>query len=414
MRRVTFAVIIATLWTGCIRPLPQPGRSGLLAPKDGAVLSSAEVRLLWSCASSQGDTGARCYYLQVAQDARFKTLAFQDTVVGESVTVRLMTDGTYFWRVKARNDAGVWGEWSEVWSFTVERFRVVGNRKTTGYPHDIVVENNYAYVADGEAGVAVYDVSEPRAPVFLGSLMDSLNVAWGVAVKESLVFVAYGYKELLIVNARNPESLKTVGALEYLQPAYGYGVATQDTWVYIAAGAQFVAVNVSDPHYPNVRLQYYYPRDCRDVVLDRNRAFLACGQLGVVCWRIDTFPPSPIGSMDTPGNARAVGVKGDLLFVADGRNGLLVTDVSDPQNMRVLGSIKLDGYAGSIFVDDTLVLVACGAGGVAIVNCALPETPHLVAQVHTPYAYAAAATEDRRYYLICDRDLGIVTVRKEE
>lgn len=392
----------------CIRPLPTPGKVALNLPVDLAVLKSADITFQWD------DIGASCYLLQISGDGKFKNVVVEETVCGNSVSMKLKSDGRYFWRVKAQGDNGVWGDWSEIFSFTIQRFVVITAVKTTGYPHQLAISGERVYIADGQAGLAVFDVSNPETPVFVGSYMDSLNVAWGVAVRDSMAFIAYGYKELLILNVSRPESIKVLGVLEYPQPGYGYDLALQDSWVYIAAGAQFIAVLVSDPRYPNLRFQYYYPRDCRDVVLRSRCAFVACEQLGVAAWRLDTFPPVQIGSFDTPGNARGVGVQGNYLYVADGRNGLVVIDASELGNMRELSSVALDGYANSILVDDSLVLVACGSAGVAIVNCVHQERPEIVAQIKTPYAYAAGITENRKYYLICDRDWGLVVVRKEE
>ncbi|NPV13430.1 hypothetical protein HPY86_00640 [candidate division WOR-3 bacterium] len=404
--------LLTVVFTGfgvyCIRPLPAPGKVVLNLPAPDAVLNSAEVTFQWE------DVGADSYLLQVAQDSKFKSLVVDDTVAGYSVTVRLKTDGNYFWRVKAQSEEGIWGDWSETGSFTIQRFALVGTAKTTGYPHNIAIAENRAYVADGQAGLAVFDISNPEAPVFMGGYLDSLNVAWGVAVQDSLAFLAYGYKELLILNVRQPESIKVTGVLEYPQPGYGYNLVLQDTWVYIAAGAQFIAASVSDPRYPNLRFQYYYPRDCRDVALRAPWAFVACEQLGVAAWRLDTFPPVQVGSFDTPGNARGIAVRDNHIFVADGRTGLIVLDGSEPDSIKVLSTLALEGYANSVVIDDSLVIVSCGSGGVAIVNCVQPESPELVAQIKTPYAYAAGVSANHHYYLICDRDWGIVTIRKEE
>ena len=133
-------------------------------------------------------------------------------------------------------------------------YEVVTSVATPGYAQDIFVRSDRAYVADGQAGLAVFDISDPRAPVLLGSVMDSLNEAYGVAANESLAFVAYGYKELLVARIDDPESLAVVGELEYPQPGYGFAVALQDSFAYIAADAQFLVVGVADARYPNLSL----------------------------------------------------------------------------------------------------------------------------------------------------------------
>lgn len=406
-----FIVIIAylteILTLTCIRPLPSPSPVSLEAPADDAILNSSEVTFVW-----QDVSDGEIYVLEVAEDAKFKSIIVSDSTSKNSISVNLKTDGSYWWRVRVQNEKGVWGEWSEIRSFVIQRFIIVNSVKTQGYPHDIAIQGNCAYIADGQAGLAVYDINNPISPQFRGRIMDSLNVAWGVAVKDSFAYIAYGYKELMIVNARRPESLKIAGVLEYPQPGYGYDIAVQDSWVYIAAGAQFLAVNVIDPRYPNLRFQYYYPRNCRSVVIAENQGFVACEQLGVAAWRLDTFPPVQLSGFDTPGNARGVAVKDGILYAADGRNGLMVIDAHEPGNLRELSRIALDGYANSVTVVDSLIFVACGSGGVSVVNCANPSEPYLMAQIKTPYAYAVGVITESNYFLVLDRDLGIVTVKK--
>jgi hypothetical protein len=270
----------------CIKPIPVPGRVSLKAPVQGAVLNNPAISFIWDTALD----GER-FVLQVATDVKFQYVSAEDTTTQKSLILILKTDNKYYWRVRAQTGNGVWGEWSEPDSFILQRFSTINSLKTRGYPHDIAIQANLAYIADGQAGLAVYWILMPPSPSFLSRIMDSLNIAWAVAVRDTLVFVAYGYKELLIVNAARPESLKIIGVLEYPQPGYGYDLAQKDSWVYIAAGAQFIAVNVTDPRYPNLRFQYYYPRDCRGLVISGSYLFLACEQLGIASWRIDTFPP---------------------------------------------------------------------------------------------------------------------------
>jgi len=392
----------------CIKPLPAPAPVHLLAPVDNITLVSGEISFTWQPVGKVSR-----YIIQITTDQKFRSFAIEETVYQNSVSYYVQTDGQYWWRVRAQNEQGVWGDWTAPACFTLKRFTVVNSIKTQGYPHDIVIQGHYLYIAEGQAGFAVYDITNPENPELLSRIMDSLNVAWGVEVRDSLAFLAYGYKELLIINIARPDSLKIVGVLEYPQPGYGYDVALRDSWVYIAAGAQFIGVNISDPRYPNLRFQYYYPRNCRSLTINNENCFVACEQLGIAAWRVDTFPPIQIGSFDTPGNARGITSSGSTVMIADGRAGLMICDVSEPASIRQISSVSLPGYANSVTAIDSLVFVACGSGGTAVVNCANTGLPFCMAQIATPYAYKVGGVPGSRYFYILDRDLGIVVVKKE-
>ena len=398
---------LACLMLFCQKPLPSPGLVIQDNPVDSAVLHSSVVAFNWLKAEL-----ATAYELQVATDSKFKHLAADDTLEAESMDVAVGPDGGYYWRVRPRSADSVWGDWSETRMFELERFRVVAALKTQGYPHDIEVSGGRAYIADGQAGLAVFDVTNPEVPTLMGVKMDSMNVAWGVAVSGNYAYITYGTKELYIVDASRPESLKVAGELEYPQPSYGYDVAVRDSLAFLAADAQFIIVNVAQPAYPNLVFQCRYPHDCRDVAIKGSYCYLACGQLGVAVWKVESLPPRQVASFDTPANALSVAVSGNYLYVADTRNGFIVADISDPLNPRPVATLGLSGYARHVSVTDSLAYVSCEAGGLAIINVARPEQPVLAATVNLPYTMCAQAEDG--YVFAGDRDSGLVVIKLEE
>ena len=58
-----------------------------------------------------------------------------------------------------------------------------------GYANDVKVVGQYAYVAVGEGGLAVFDVSDPANPVRVGGY-DTSGLAYGVAVAGNYAYVA--------------------------------------------------------------------------------------------------------------------------------------------------------------------------------------------------------------------------------
>lgn len=390
---------------GCRRPLPIPETVDLESPLAGIVLRSPEVTFSWS------DPGhSASYIIEVGHNEQFTRLVHTDTTSESQITLRLMCDGTYYWRVKAVGIDGTASLWSAARWFRLERFRIAAALPLPGYAHRVTITGSTACIACGQAGLVLVDINEPLVPSVRGMLMDSLNEAWGVAANDSLAFVAYGNKELMIVDIRRPDSLTVRGILEYPQPAYGYSVALMDTFACIAADAQFILVDVSDARYPGLVFQYYYPRSCRDISVSDGLGYVAIEQLGMAVWKLDTFPPRQTGSLDTPGNARGIATAGRYAFVADGRAGLFVADIGNPTEPLPAASIALSGYANAIAIRDSIAYVGCGSGGIAVVNIAEPSRPFLVAQIPTPYAMGAAVSGEFTYF--CDRDWGLLVLEE--
>lgn len=93
-----------------------PGIVSLIAPTDESIVASPQMPLVW-----EQIAGATTYHLQVSNQSNFSTMLVNDsTLTGDSkMMTALENNATYYWRVRAKNDAG-WGSFSAANSFTVE------------------------------------------------------------------------------------------------------------------------------------------------------------------------------------------------------------------------------------------------------------------------------------------------------
>ena len=57
----------------------------------------------------------------------------------------------------------------------------VGDYDTPGHAHHIIMRDNYAYVADGESGLLILDISDRANPMLIGSY-DTPDTAHGIAL----------------------------------------------------------------------------------------------------------------------------------------------------------------------------------------------------------------------------------------
>ncbi|MBU4446267.1 hypothetical protein KJ656_14495, partial [bacterium] len=72
----------------------------------------------------------------------------------------------------------------------------------------VKVVGNYLYVAAYKAGLYIYDIGNPMAPVFVGSFIadDGSSESREVFVKDGIAYIADAWKGLRIVDVSNPES----------------------------------------------------------------------------------------------------------------------------------------------------------------------------------------------------------------
>ena len=102
-----------------------PAAPTLIAPANGATTSDDTPAFDWSA-----PTYAYRYELVVDNNSSFTSPEIHEASLSVSnyTSSVSLSDGTYYWRVRANNSAGTWGGWSSTWSFavlTAERARII-------------------------------------------------------------------------------------------------------------------------------------------------------------------------------------------------------------------------------------------------------------------------------------------------
>jgi hypothetical protein len=89
-----------------------------------------------------------------------------------------------------------------------------------------------------------------------------------------------------------------------------------------------------------------------------------------------------VGYYDTPGIAYDVYVSGQYAYVADGKEGLRIIDISNPSNPREVGFFKTPYTARGVYVSGQYAYVAYGDvgwtwahGGLYIIDISNPSNP---------------------------------------
>jgi hypothetical protein len=167
-----------------------------------------------------------------------------------------------------------------------------------GDANGVQVVGSLAYVADGDSGLQVVDVSNSNAPRRLGSLRDGFGDANGVQVVGSLAYVADGFG-LRVIDVSDPTTPRSLGSI---RTRYAIGLQVTGARAYVADlydGLQ--VIDVSDPAAPRL--------------------------LG-----------------GSSGSAMEVQVAGTIAYVADWHTGLKVIDVSDATTPRLLADFDSEGH----------------------------------------------------------------------
>jgi len=303
----------------------------------------------------------------------------------------------------------------------IEKFKVVGSCANPGYPQSVWISNinnqPYAFMASGQAGLVIYNVSNPEQPYIAAQWFDTTYLAWSASTLSNYAYIARGKRFFEKLDVSNLDSLRLISAFTFQgYTGYAYDIYAIDTnHVCVAARERFYLFDLTDPNFP-VYNDISFPNSARGVFVKDSFAYIACEQLGLYIAKVKTSPQlsiSILGSCNTPSNARNLFVKDNICYIADGRYGIVLIDVTDPRNPEVVSELSLSGYACRIFVKDTLAYIACEDAGLAIVNVKDINNPTLLENVNTSYAKGVYVPVGP-YIFVADRDQGLVVIKQEE
>lgn len=284
------------------------------------------------------------------------------------------------------------------------RLRVVGSVATTTPTNRIAISGNYAYVTQQAildpnlnrftgGGLAVFDVSNFRAPVQIGFFANPYGHGFeSVAVSGRYVF-AVGrtddlagnpgpmdtiYTILYVIDTINPGSPVQVGS--YWRPYPIVDVEAHGQYVVLVTQQdELLVVSLANPAQPVVvgtlELTGTDSR-AKSLALAGNYAYVGFDALSSF-WRhllqvIDISNPAQpavVSSQGDGGVIEALTIEGDRLYAAPIRVYDLSDDPTAPQEMASL-RFSLDSRAASIAAQDAMIYLPNNSGGLVSIRTA--------------------------------------------
>lgn len=336
---------------------------------------------------------------------------------------------------------------------------LVAQTSTVGSAQDIFVLGNYAYVAAGEMGLQIFDISNPYKPKLLGGF-DSAGSAQGVFVRGNYAYLADGKEGLRVVDITDPKSPKETGGLAprnpqgVKKPQGDEGVQPGATDVYVVGNYAFVAcgigglqiVDVTDPTKPNAGKDDRHGFDvpvggiANGVYVVGNHVYVAAGNAGLQVLEVQDFFPTigttssigttgssgivQLGVVDTPGHAMDVWINPNTseryVYVADEKGGLQIIDVGENFTVSNTDMTGAERLANSIPFEDaqnvfikrqgtqTIAYVSDGANGFQMVDVTDPTNPTpIIGASYNTKDYTSGIWVQDGYIYVADRMAGM-------
>lgn len=296
-------------------------------------------------------------------------------------------------------------------------YKIVKVLPTPGYAQDVLKKDNLLYVAQGEGGLLIVNVTDPVNPQIVSQTTEGVRgYSSKIAMKDSVVYLAAGTFGVSVVNAANPMApFVTVSNLG-MKPARDFLIF--GNFMFTAVSEQGVNIaEISYPTQPDIRgglttTGYAYGLTCS---ADSNYLFAACGEMGMSIYDISNFQEGfgiypQVGWCDAPGDAEAITIIDNekIAFVACGTGGLQIFNYSDTSNIFIAGSFDSVGYAKDLIYSNGLIYMTTETYGLQVIDVTDISKPKLIGMVRTSFALGLCK-DDKDIYM-ADETEGLIII----
>ena len=270
------------------------------------------------------------------------------------------------------------------------------NKNITG----ISVAGDYVYIAAGNAGLRVIDVSEPVQPIEVGAyeMAGEWEYANDVAVSDGYVYVAGGFSGLYIMDISLPSNPEKIASYEVNGAARNVAIAGRYAYVSVLFGGQtmdayLTAVDISVPTHPQgfgTSDPFSYAPSLHGLVIDDNIACIIADETGLILYDISI--PSDrmiIGNYKVFGETTDIDLVDEYIYITERFAGILpfdkgalrIMDVSNPAAPMEKSHYEVSRGVNSVSVVGEYAYTAT-ATGLEVVDVSDPTNPEFVSSFY--------------------------------
>lgn len=250
---------------------------------------------------------------------------------------------------------------------------------STADAHSVDLSEGYAFLADGPAGLVVVDIGDPNSPYPVGGL-DTPGNAYDVKLDGEMAFVADGSSGLRMIDISSPSSPFEVGSFKTERYAHQVDLFDFATGSFAAVADEkggLYVITVTNPAVPTELRHFETMASALGVVYSDQKLFVAVERRGVQVFSLGVpFEPVETGRFNTGGETLDVAVSGNYAYLADGEGCFRVIQISNPTFPFEVDDLDFTGCNGqSIAWGNDKAYVNCG-GELRSVNVSNPSYPY--------------------------------------
>ena len=144
---------------------------------------------------------------------------------------------------------------------------------TPGYAYDTQIKEGLAFVADGTSGLRIVDISKPAALAEIGFYLPEKGDVRAVDVAGKYAYLASGQLGLIVLNISDPKNPKWVGQFD--TPRTTRSVQVVGSHAYIGDTQWVRVIDISNPSSPHEIAAYKTPGHTHEVSIANGIAYVA-------------------------------------------------------------------------------------------------------------------------------------------
>jgi hypothetical protein len=255
------------------------------------------------------------------------------------------------------------------------------------YHRNLKISGNRLYVADAFKGLLVFDISE-RIPVCSWKQQEQRVTGMGIYIYDNHAYLAAGAEGLYIFDISMPDSPKLVSKCKTNADAWDVWVGGK--YAYIADFQKGATVlDVSQPAHPEILSWITWDKNRPTAEIIRGEGEIVCvaaGRKSLVV--IDVSNPRDmrvVGRYKSDPHAFGEGlcVRNGLVYFANlssnkDENGLIIIDAHNPSSLKVKGKCIFDDGVEGVCVSGNRVFVTNRGSGIRSIDVSDPNNPRLI------------------------------------
>jgi hypothetical protein len=201
---------------------------------------------------------------------------------------------------------------------------------TEEYLDNITIDDNFAYVGTADYSFLVFDVSDPENPAEIGRVDENIDDVWDLEIWNDLLLAASedtGGKIFNIYEPSNPIEISS------MQVHTAVDIEARDNVAFITRPRDLYTFDITDLENPK-QLDY----------------------------------------LENAGG-ESIFIEGDYAYCLNIDNKMMVVDISEPSDMKIVGYYPLPRIGSDIYVKDKIVYTTCQIYGIYIIQ--FDETVHI-------------------------------------